>query len=246
MLPRNVVARITGAMVLLMLGLLVAGFASGAGGVGIDIRSEYFFGDGPHSWGVVARVHGDDLANGLLAMAGGSATAMAAGGLLYLTLRQRPSALLAAGAIGLLASGALMLVGVGASYWVADLACQWIDAKSDEADCIADTAFNAVTLRFFALLVGLPLVLGSLIAFGLLVQRLSGLPRWLIAFPVTGGALLVISPVGFAGPGFALFLLASGLVLLSWLVVLSGRLMVRGIGADPQLTQMRSATTLAS
>ena len=223
--------RTIGALVLLSLIFLLAGFATGAGGVGIDTRSEYFYGDGPHSWRVVATQHRDRLADGLIPLAVGGAAAMATSALLYRMLKSHPSGLVAAAALGLLAAGALILVFVGTGFWATYLAGQWWESRVGvDSGSIADSAFAVLTVRFFAAFMGFPLLLGSLIAFGVLVQHVGNLPRWLMAFPAVGGALLVISPIGFAvDPGFFFFLMASGIILLLWLVVLSGRLILRGM-----------------
>ena len=216
-------------MILLLLILLVAGCSKGAGGVGIDTRPDYFFGDGPHGWGVVAIQHRDQLKDGLVFLAVASVVAMASAPLLRKTLKSHPSTLVTASTVSLLTAGAVMLVFVATGFWIADLAGQWAASPiGEDADHIADSAFTAVTIRFFAALIGLPLLLGGLIGFGIQIQRTGELPRWLMAFPVMGGVLLIISPVGFAGPGSFLFVMASGTILLLWLIVLGGRLLLRG------------------
>lgn len=221
--------RIAGVLVLLLVALVAVSVSMGAGGVGLDARSEYFRGDGPQSWSVVATQHRDQLADGLTPLAAASAVAMFLGGVLYLTHRRLASGLASAASFGFVTTGALMAIGVAMRFWVADLAGRWANTDSAVGH-LADSAFTAHTVWTVAMFVALPLLMASLIALGIVVQRAAALPRWLMAFPVVGGALLVISPIGFAvGPGFASLVVASGATLLVWLVVVSGRLTLRGV-----------------
>lgn len=227
MFPRLTSDRTAGILLVLLVSLLVASVFGGAGGVGLDTRSEYFFGDGPESWQVVAIQHRDQLRDGLILLTFGAVVAMSLAVVAYKTLQRQAIGSAAAISIGLLGAGILLLVGAGLSFWLADLAGQWTNSAGADADRIADTALSVHTARFFALLIGFPLILGSLLAFGVRTQLTGGLPRWLFVFPILGGGLLIISPVGFAGPGVFLFLMASGVILLSWLVVLAGTLVLR-------------------
>ena len=64
-----VIERSAGALIIIMMILLVIAISTGAARVGLDTRSEYFYGDGPESWRVVAEVHRDELTDGLLPLA---------------------------------------------------------------------------------------------------------------------------------------------------------------------------------
>ena len=232
MFSQSAIERAVGILVPLVVVMLAASFSLGSGKVGIDTRSEYFYGTGTESWEIVANEHLEQLDDGLGFQAGAGALAMATAGLFYLMFRSRSSSLSNASTWGLLAAGGLILIGAGASFRVSDLAGQWLVTSGADAERIADSAFTAITLRFVVLIIGFPLFLGSLLAFGVATQRLSGLPRWLNAFPMLGGGLLVISPIGFVTVGIFLFIMASGAVLLSWLIIISARLILRGAVAQ--------------
>ena len=221
--------RAAGALTLLLLGLLAASIAMGANRVGLDSRSEYFFGGGTESWRVVAIQHGGQLAKGIILQIGAGVVAMFLAGAAYMTLQRHGSGFVTAISVGLLAAGTLLLIGSVMSFRLSDLAGQWANASGADAGRIADSAYTAHTVRFFSLLTGLPLLLGSLIAFGVHVQRVSGMPRWLVVFPALSGALLIISPVGFVSIGIFVFFMASGVILFLWLFVLGGRLALRGM-----------------
>lgn len=59
---------------------------------------------------------------------------------------------------------------------------------------------------------------------GISAQRHTSLPRWLYGLPVLAGALVVASPIGFAGvteTGGGGMLIFAALILLAWLIVVS-------------------------
>ena len=92
MFPQIAIERAAGALVPLVLVplvlvLLATSLILGAGRVGIDTRSEYFYATGPHSWQVVATQHRDRLADGLAFQAAAGALAMATAALIYLMFR---------------------------------------------------------------------------------------------------------------------------------------------------------------
>ena len=220
--------RIVGIALLLVLVLVSLSMSLGAGRVGLDSRSEYFHGNGSESWAVVATLHQDQLADGLMPLAATSAVLVALAGVVYLTLRRYASLLASAVSVGFLTSGVLMAIGAAMRFRVADLAGRW-SSTSSGADGLADSAFTAHSVYVLSMFTALPLFMASLIAVGILAQRATTLPRWLLTFPWVGGALLIISPIGFAiGPGFGALVMASGATLLLWLVVVSGRLILRG------------------
>ena len=158
------IERSAGVLILLLVILLVMAFFSGAGGVGIDTRSEYFFGDGPHSWRVAATEHRYQLTNGLTALALASVVAVTVAALLYWTLKSHALGLATVGTSALLVAGVLILVFVGLSLRTADLASSWIESPAgSEAGRIAHVALTTLAIRFIVGMIGFPLLLGSLI-----------------------------------------------------------------------------------
>lgn len=85
-------------------------------------------------------------------------------------------------------------------------------------------------------MLGMPLLVTSLIGLGLVIHWVSGLPRWLRAFPIGSGAIRVLSPIGsIADPlelGFMSLVVVSARLLLLCLAVESVWLMARGSRAS--------------
>ncbi len=222
--------RIFGAPILLLVTTFLLGMLRGAGGPGLDTRSEYFYGDGPNSWRYLASQHRAQATEGLVPLIVAGAAAIATAALVRPAFRPHPTELATASAIGLLSAGVLILVFQFMSFRVADLANQWTaSVEGLQADGILDSAFSAVTIRFLAAGLGIPLLLGSLIAVGLAIQKRGRLPRWLVALPWLGGAVLIASPMGFfIGTGFFSIVALSAIILFLWIVILAVSLLVPG------------------
>ena len=109
---------------------------------------------------------------------------IAAAGTLALAFRPTRSDLSNASAIGLLAAGVLVLAFAAAQLRVHLLADEWLTVRgtADALD-VADSALTAHQIGFALIAIGLPLLLGNMIAWGVVIHRHSALPDWLLKLP---------------------------------------------------------------
>ena len=221
MIPKKMIERSTGLLMLLAVGSLVALMASG---YGIGAEQQYFRDDFPR----LARDLDGFKASLVVGAIVGSMLIVTAAALSH-TLRSRDSLLASIGAFGLLAAGVIMLIDVGAGRSLYDLAAQWRDAGGAEGDPIWISA-RAVALIYEGLAgLSMMLLVGSLFAFGGAVVQQAVLPRPLGWLPIAGGVVLALALiVGAVTDGGWYLLMASVLIGLVWLLLTGGWLLLRG------------------
>lgn len=226
MVPRKVIERSTGGLMLLTVGSLVALMASG---YGIGAEEQYFREDFP----TLTR-HLERFNVSLVVGAIASLLLIVTGAALSSTLRSRDSLLASIGSFGLLAAGIVMLINIAAGRSLYDLAAQWRDAGGTEGDPVW-TAARSIALIYEGLAgFSMMLLVGSLLAFGAAVLQQAVVPRWLGWLGVAGGVVLVLGLTLGAVTDHAWYLIMGSVLLgLIWLLLTGAWLLLRGASERP-------------
>ena len=226
MMPRKLIERSTGVLMLLAVGSLVALMASG---YGIGAEEQYFRDDFPD----LTR-HLDGFKVSLVVGAITGLLLIVTAAALSSTLRSRDSLLASIGSFGLLAAGIVMLINVAAGRSLYDLAVQWRDAGGTEGDPVWTSA-RAVALIYEGLAgFSMMLLVGSLLAFGAAALQQGLVPRGLGWLGIAGGAVLVLGLALGAVTDHAWYLImGSVLVGLVWLLLTGAWLLLRGTSERP-------------
>ncbi|MDA1097306.1 MAG: hypothetical protein O3B84_08670 [Chloroflexi bacterium] len=223
---RTRVERAAGLLVLWVVPLIAI---AGVLDPGLDTRQAYFV----ESLAAFLPEMGRYAASSIVMLAAGLVLA-AAGVALLLPSRRAPGPLQTLGATGLLSAGILILSGAGVGLWVHHLAAEWSFAGGAAAEQLAQSALTAQQMRFTLAISGIALSLASLLCTGVVFHRWNGLPSWLLRLPIVAGVILAASPLGFITVGIFLLLIASGLVLFSWLIIEAGWVIAGKRAGDAQ------------
>ena len=219
-LSNVILERSSGFFILLIIPLLIVGVLLDPG---LDTRAEYF----AESFAQFVPVR-EQFLKSVLTMLVTGLVSLVSGGAMFIAFRPFGGSLTTVGIAGLVVAGVFVFGAAGAGLRVYQLSIEWSTLSGIGADEVADSALRIHQLRFGLLALGFPLLLGSLICCGVVIHRLTRLPRWLLYLPVASGVTMVASPLGFLSVGIFLLLMVSALILFAWLTVETGWLLVRG------------------
>ena len=221
MTPANTIIERSGVFFLLLILPLVA--VSVVVHPGVETQPEYTAGN-------LARLlpEREWLVTSVVLMLAAALAALGAGSLLFIRFRPLGLPLVTPSTLAMLAAGLLILGAGGAGLRISQLATEWLSVTGAAADQLDRSAVKFGQLRFMLGGLGVVLLLVSLIFCGVVIHRMTMLPRWLFRVPVASGVILIASPLGFVSFGLFAFLTVSALVLFAWLIVEAGWLIVRG------------------
>ena len=122
---------------------------------------------------------------------------LAAGATMLLIFLHVRASLAGASAVGLLAAGLLILGGTAAGFRIDQLVTEWLTSPASADADVERSALSVGQLRFVFAGLGFVLLLISLICSGVVIHRVTMLPRWLLRIPVVSGVVMAGSPLGF-------------------------------------------------